>query len=106
MEGFNVKLLFLYFSLLHVSFSIFTLKQTIQNNIRCSQFGKKCTQVWLAHLLGGLLFFFGLNQMILFDKLAIYIIAALSLFLFGLYVLIFNYRAYKHYKQFVEEEAK
>lgn len=55
--------------------------------------------------LGGLLFFFGINQLVLFDKLATYIVAAIFIVL-GLYVIVFNYRAYKHYKQFVEEEAK
>lgn len=54
--------------------------------------------------LGGLLLFFGLNQLVLFDKMVVYIIAALFIPL-GLYVLIFNYRAYRHYKQFVIEEA-
>lgn len=55
--------------------------------------------------LGSLLIFFGLNQIVLFDKLAIYIVAAIFI-PFGLYVLVFNYRAYKHYVQFVEEEAE
>lgn len=55
--------------------------------------------------LGGLLLFFGLNQLVLFDKVIAYIIAAIFILL-GLYVLIFNYRAYKHYSQFVVEEAE
>lgn len=55
--------------------------------------------------LGVLLISFGLNQIVLFDKLAIYIIAAIFI-PFGLYVLVFNYRAYKHYAQFIEEEAQ
>ena len=42
--------------------------------------------------LGGLLLFFGLNQVVLFDKLVNYIIAAIFIAL-GLYVLITNYRA-------------
>ena len=55
--------------------------------------------------LGGLLLFFGLNQLVLFDKVIAYIIAAIFILL-GLYVLIFNYRAYRHYSQFVVEEAE
>lgn len=55
--------------------------------------------------LGGLILFFGINQIVLFDLLVVYIIAAIFIPL-GLYVLVFNYRAYKHYIQFVEEEAR
>lgn len=55
--------------------------------------------------LGILLMSFGLNQIVLFDKLVIYIIAIIFI-PFGLYVLIFNFRAYKHYVKFVEEEAE
>ena len=55
--------------------------------------------------LGGILLFFGLNQLVLFDKATTYIIAAIFIAL-GLYVIIFNYRAYSHYKQFVIEEAE
>lgn len=55
--------------------------------------------------LGGFILSFGLNQIVLFDKVAIYIISVIFI-LFGLYVLVFNYRAYKHYVKFVEEEAE
>lgn len=55
--------------------------------------------------LGGLLLFFGLNQLVLFDKVITYVIAAIFILL-GLYVLVYNYRAYKHYSQFVIEEAE
>lgn len=55
--------------------------------------------------LGGLLLFFGLNQLILFQGLTTYIIAAIFILL-GIYVFIFNYRAHRHYKQFVAEETK
>lgn len=55
--------------------------------------------------LGGLLLFFGINQIIIFDKLIVYIIAAIFIPL-GLYVLVFNFRAYRHYIKFVEEEAR
>ena len=55
--------------------------------------------------LGGLLLFFGLNQLMLFDGITTYIIAALFIVL-GAYVGIFNYNAYKHYRSFVDEETK
>jgi hypothetical protein len=54
--------------------------------------------------LGGLLLFFGINQLILFDGIATYVIAAIFMLL-GVYVGIFNYRAFKHYKRFVDEET-
>lgn len=55
--------------------------------------------------LGSLLLFFGLNQLILFDGVTTYVIAAIFIIL-GAYVGIFNYRAFKHYKQFVDEETE
>lgn len=55
--------------------------------------------------LGFFLISFGLNQVFLFNKVVIYIVSALFVAL-GLYVSIFNFRAAKHYQQFVEEEAK
>lgn len=55
--------------------------------------------------LGGLLLFFGLNQLVLFDGTATYVIAAIFILL-GLYVFIFNYRAFQHYKRFVDEETE
>ncbi len=42
--------------------------------------------------LGGLLLFFGVNQLVLFDGITTYIIAALFILL-GAYVGIFNFRA-------------
>lgn len=54
--------------------------------------------------LGGLLLFFGLNQLLLFKDVATYAIAAVFILL-GAFVLIFNYRAYKHYRRFVDEET-
>ena len=55
--------------------------------------------------LGGFILTFGLNQIVLFDKVAIYITSVIFILL-GLYVFVSNYRAYKHYVQFVEEEAE
>ncbi len=53
--------------------------------------------------LGGLLLFFGINQLFLFSGVLTYVIAAIFIVL-GAYVGIFNYRAYKHYLSFVDEE--
>lgn len=55
--------------------------------------------------LGLFLVFFGLNQIVIFNKLVIYIVSALFVAL-GLYVSIFNFRAAKHYQKFVIEEAE
>ena len=55
--------------------------------------------------LGGLLLFFGINQIILFDEVVNYIVAVIFIAL-GLYVIIINYRGYAHYKKFVVEEAE
>lgn len=55
--------------------------------------------------LGLFLIAFGLNQIVIFNKLVIYIVSALFIAL-GLYVSIFNFRAAKHYRQFIEEEAE
>lgn len=53
--------------------------------------------------LGSLLIFFGVNQLLIFDGVLTYVVAAIFI-LFGGYVAIFNFNATKHYKQFVEEE--
>lgn len=55
--------------------------------------------------LGSVLFFFGLNQLVLFDQLLNYIIAAIFILL-GLSSLVFNFKAQRHYKQFIDEEAE
>lgn len=54
--------------------------------------------------LGTLLFFFGLNQILIFGGIATYVIAGLFI-VFGAYIMTFNYKASKHYKQFIEEET-
>lgn len=54
--------------------------------------------------LGSLLLSFGLNQLVLLNRPITYIIAGIFILL-GLFVIVFNYRAYSHYKQFIEEEA-
>jgi len=55
--------------------------------------------------LGGLLLFFGLNQLVSDNETITYIVAAIFILL-GVFVIMFNYRAYSHYRQFVEEEAQ
>ena len=66
---------------------------------------KKMYASMAGYSLGALLVFFGLNQVILFDKVVNYIVAAIFIAL-GIYVLIVNYRGYAHYKKFVAEEAE
>ncbi|WP_432358126.1 YtpI family protein [Sporosarcina sp. UB5] len=55
--------------------------------------------------LGGLLFFFGLNQLLLFEGVATYVVSSLFIVL-GAYIIFYNYKAAKHYKQFIDEETK
>lgn len=66
---------------------------------------KKMYASMAGTFLGSLLVFFGLNQFTLDVGITRYIIAAIFIPL-GLYVSVFNYRANKHYKQFIEEEAQ
>lgn len=53
--------------------------------------------------LGSFLFFFGLNQLFLFQSTLTYVISALFIVL-GLITMVNYYRVAKHYGQFVEEE--
>ncbi|MCM3743618.1 YtpI family protein [Sporosarcina luteola] len=55
--------------------------------------------------LGGLLFFFGINQLLLFEGVATYLVSSLFIVL-GAYIIFFNTKAAKHYKQFIDEETK
>ncbi|MBE1554399.1 YtpI family protein [Sporosarcina limicola] len=66
---------------------------------------KKMYASMAGYSLGGLLLFFGINQLILFSGLATYVIATIFI-VFGAYVLIYNYRTYQHYKRFVAEETE
>ena len=66
---------------------------------------KKMYKSIAGSFLGLLLISFGLNQLVIFNELVNYIVATIFV-LFGLYVLIFNYRAFKHYQKFVKEEAE
>ena len=55
--------------------------------------------------LGGLLLFFGINQLILFNGITTYIIDVM-MSTENLLPIIFNFKAYKHYRSFVDEETK
>ncbi|WP_060209843.1 YtpI family protein [Sporosarcina koreensis] len=55
--------------------------------------------------LGGLLFFFGINQLLLFDGFATYAVSGIFI-VFGAYIIFFNMKATKYYKQFIDEETK
>ncbi|MDN4607301.1 YtpI family protein [Sporosarcina highlanderae] len=55
--------------------------------------------------LGGLLLFFGINQLILFQGTTTYLVSGLFI-VFGAYIIFFNTKATKHYKQFVDEETR
>ncbi|MET3575941.1 YtpI family protein [Bhargavaea ullalensis] len=55
--------------------------------------------------LGALLVSFGINQIYLFRGTATYIVSAIFI-LFGLYVLVFNLKARRHYAGFLEEERR
>lgn len=54
--------------------------------------------------LGLLLVFFALNQLVLFDGIVTYLVAALFIIV-GVVTAVYNYNAFQHYKQFVDEEA-
>lgn len=55
--------------------------------------------------LGTLLFFFGINQLVLLNGSITYVVGALFI-LFGSYVIMYNFKASKHYKQFIDEETE
>ena len=55
--------------------------------------------------LGALLVSFGANQLFLFRGTVTYIVTAIFI-LFGLYVLVFNLKARRHYAGFLEEERR
>ena len=55
--------------------------------------------------LGTLLFFFGINQLVLLNGSITYVVGALFI-LFGGYVIMYNFKASKHYKQFIDEETE
>ena len=104
MEGFYVKLFILVFLIIASVVFYFYFKTRQFRTSHVFPIRKKMYASMAGSSLGGLLLFFGINQLILFDGIVTYIIAAIFI-VFGAYVVIFNYRAYKHYKQFVDEET-
>ncbi|MGI2326352.1 YtpI family protein [Planococcus sp. YIM B11945] len=55
--------------------------------------------------LGSFMVFFGINQLLLFQTVVTYIIAGIFIAL-GIGLLVYNYKAAKHYRQFLAEETR
>lgn len=55
--------------------------------------------------LGSFIFFFGINQLTIFQTTVTYIIAGVFIVL-GLALMIFNFKAARHYHKFVAEETR
>lgn len=55
--------------------------------------------------LGSFILFFGVNQLLLFHTVVTYIIAGIFIIL-GLGLIIYNFKAAKHYRQFIDEETR
>lgn len=55
--------------------------------------------------LGSFVFFFGVNQLTIFQSTVTYIISAVFMVL-GLALMIYNFKAARHYHQFVAEESR
>lgn len=55
--------------------------------------------------LGSFVMFFGINQLFIFQTLVTFIIAGIFIVL-GLGLIVYNYKAAKHYHQFVAEETR
>ncbi|CEG23233.1 hypothetical protein BN1080_02182 [Planococcus massiliensis] len=64
---------------------------------------------WYASIasvaLGSFVLFFGINQLFVFQSIVTYIISGIFIIL-GLALMIYNYKAAKHYHSFVAEEAR
>ncbi len=54
--------------------------------------------------LGLVLIFFAGNQFVLFDGWVTYVVGALFI-AYGLFMIVVNQKKYKHYQQFIDEEA-
>lgn len=66
---------------------------------------KKWYGATAALCLGAFMLFFGINQLFIFQTAVTYIIAGIFIVL-GLAMMVTNYKAAKHYHQFVEEESR
>lgn len=91
---------FVFFIVISFVFYFYFKTKQIRNNLPIA---KK----WYANSalvsLGSLLFFFGLNQLILFPSTITYVISGLFIIM-GLFTMVYYYRVAKHYGQFVQEE--
>ncbi len=66
---------------------------------------KKWYGATASFALGAFMLFFGINQLFVFQTAVTYIIAGIFIVL-GLAMMFTNYKAAKHYHQFVAEEAR
>lgn len=97
-------LMFVFLSILSIVFYLFFKTKQFRTTYLLP-IRKKMFASMASVALGIFLISFGINQIILFDKLVVYIVAALFILL-GLYVAIFNFKAAKHYQKFIVEEAE
>lgn len=66
---------------------------------------KKWYSSTASMFLGSFIFFFGINQLTIFQTTVTYIIAGVFIVL-GLALMIFNFKAARHYHKFVAEETR
>lgn len=98
----KLNLLFVYF-IIAAGVLYFYFKTKQFRTTRLLPIRKKMFASLAGIALGSMLVFFGLNQFVLFDGMTTYIVATIFILL-GAYASIFNFKAYRHYKQFVDEE--
>ncbi|TWT26361.1 YtpI family protein [Planomicrobium sp. CPCC 101110] len=64
---------------------------------------------WYASMasvaLGSFVMFFGINQLFLFQTVVTYIVAGIFIVL-GLGLIVYNFKAAKHYRSFLDEETR
>ncbi|MDN7240256.1 YtpI family protein [Planococcus sp. N028] len=97
-------LVFLSVILITLSFAVYFYYKTKQ--FRTSlPIRKKWYTSMASVALGSFVMFFGINQLLLFHTVVTYIIAGIFVIL-GLGLIVYNFKAAKHYKQFLAEEAR
>lgn len=97
-------LVFLSVILIVFSFAFYFYYKTKQ--IRASLPVRKNWYASMASLsLGSFIMFFGINQLLLFQTVVTYIIAGIFIIL-GVGLIVHNYKAAKHYRQFLAEETR
>ncbi|TWT09374.1 hypothetical protein FQV28_04620 [Planomicrobium sp. CPCC 101079] len=55
--------------------------------------------------LGSFIVFFGINQLLLFHTVVTYIVAGIFIIL-GIGLIVYNFKAAKHYRSFLDEETR